>query len=311
MSAAYTGAVRAFVGVTDSSWYESLRARPDLSEVNFWRPSGRGFGALKTGEPFIFKTHRPDDRLVGGGFLSRSIALRLSEAWEFFEEANGVPSLEAMRVVIGRYRKRPLEPMEDPVIGCILLRDVFFVDVVDSFARPPDFAANIVSGKAYDLTPGSYLGRALESLLLHSQATTSVPGPVFGDARLVAPRLGQQAFKAVVLTAYQRRCAITGAKIQPTLQAAHIRPVSREGQNRVDNGLLLRSDIHTLFDRGYLGVDPKRRLRVSPRLRSDFGNGAEFYSRQGLPLAVLPTRMADRPSAEFLEWQMDSVFLSA
>jgi len=121
--------------------------------------------------------------------------------------------------------------------------------------------------------------------------------------------LGQQAFKAVVLTAYQRRCAITGAKIQPTLQAAHIRPVSREGQNRVDNGLLLRSDVHTLFDRGYIGVDPKRRLRVSPRLRSDFGNGAEFYAREGQPLAVMPTRIADRPSAEFLEWQMDSVFL--
>lgn len=301
--------MRAYVGVTDSSWYQFLRARPDLNEVNFWRPSGQGFGALTSGEPFIFKTHRPNDRLVGGGFLSQSIKLRLSEAWDFFGEANGVPSLEAMRAVIGRYRTRGLEPLEDPDIGCILLRDVFFVDDDCSAAPPPDFASNIVSGKSYELAPGSYLEHVLESLLLHSQATTLVPGPVFGDPRLVAPRLGQQAFKAVVLTAYQRRCAITGAKIQPTPQAAHIRPVSREGQNRVDNGLLLRSDIHTLFDRGYIGVDPKRRLRVSPRLRSDFGNGAEFYAREGQPLAVLPSRVADRPSAEFLEWQMDSVFL--
>jgi len=306
----YTGAVRAFVGVTDSSWYHFLRARPDLNEVNFWRPSGQGFGALSSGEPFIFKTHRPNDRLVGGGFLSGSTKLRLSEAWDFFGQANGVPSLEAMRAVIGGYRTRALEPLEDPDIGCVLLRDVFFVDETDSVAPPPDFAANIVSGKSYDFAPGSYLERVLESLLLHSQAPTLVPGPVFGDPRLVAPRLGQQAFKAVVLTAYQRRCAITGAKIQPTLQAAHIRPVSCNGQNRVDNGLLLRSDIHTLFDRGYIGVDPKRRLRVSPRLRSDFGNGEEFYSKEGEPLAVMPTRAADRPCAEFLEWQMDSVFLS-
>ena len=299
------------MGVTDSSWYQFLRARPDLTEVNFWRPSGQGFGALTSGEPFLFKTHRPNDRLVGGGFLSGSTKLRLSEAWDFFGEANGVPSLEAMRAVIGRYRARALEPHEDPDIGCILLRDAFFVDNGGSAAPPPDFASNIVSGKSYILTPGSYLEQVLESLLLLSQTPTLVPGPVFGDPRLVAPRLGQQAFKAVVLTAYQRRCAITGAKIQPTLQAAHIRPVACDGQNRVDNGLLLRSDIHTLFDRGYIGVDPKRRLRVSPRLRSDFGNGEEFYSKEGESLAVMPARVADRPSAEFLEWQMDSVFLSA
>ena len=302
--------MRGFVGVTDSSWYQFLRARPDLNEVNFWRPSGQGFGALTSGEPFIFKTHRPHDRLVGGGFLSGSTKLRLSEAWDFFGEANGVPSLEAMRAVIGQYRTHALEPREDPDIGCILLRDVFFVEDRDSADPPPDFASNIVSGKSYNFTQGSYLEQVLESLLLRSQAPTWVPGPVFGDLRLVAPRLGQQAFKAVVLTAYQRRCAITGAKIQPTLQAAHIRPVFCDGQNRVDNGLLLRSDIHTLFDLGYIGIDPKRRLRVSPRLRADFGNGEEFYSRQGESLVVMPTRIADRPGVEFLEWQMDSVFLS-
>jgi len=83
--------VRAFVGVTDSSWYQFLRARPDLNEVNFWRPGGQGFGALTSGEPFIFKTHRPNDRLVGGGFLSGSTILRLSEAWDFF----GVVGAEA------------------------------------------------------------------------------------------------------------------------------------------------------------------------------------------------------------------------
>ena len=86
--------MRGFVGVTDSSWYQFLRARPDLNEVNFWRPSGQGFGALTSGEPFIFKAHRPNDRLVGGGFLSGSTKLRLSEAWDFFGEANGLFELD-------------------------------------------------------------------------------------------------------------------------------------------------------------------------------------------------------------------------
>jgi len=43
---------------------------------------------------------------------------------------------------------------------------------------------------------------------------------------------------------------VNGDKIVPVLQAAHLRPVTLDGENRVDNGLLLRSDVHTLFDRG-------------------------------------------------------------
>ena len=68
-----------------------------------------------------------------------------------------------------------------------------------------------------------------------------------------------------------------------------------------------RSDVHTLFDDGYLGVDPGYRLRVSPRLREEFGNGEQFYEHAGQPIA-LPPRRADRPGGEFLEWHLDTIF---
>jgi hypothetical protein len=71
-------------------------------------------------------------------------------------------------------------------------------------------------------------------------------------------RLGQAAFKALVQEAYTAAAQSPETKTVPVLQAAHIRPVTEEGENRVDNGLLLRSDVHTLFDRGYLGVHPDR-----------------------------------------------------
>jgi putative restriction endonuclease len=106
------------------------------------------------------------------------------------------------------------------------------------------------------------------------------------------------------------RCAITGNKVQPVLQAAHIRPLPQGGEHRIDNGLLLKSDVHILFDRGYLGVDPKYRLMVSPRLRSEFGNGDQFYAKAGMPIAV-PERRHDRPNAEFLEWHLETVFKAA
>jgi putative restriction endonuclease len=136
------------------------------------------------------------------------------------------------------------------------------------------------------------------------------PGPVLGDPRLAPYRLGRQSFKAVVLDAYHRRCAISGTHIPPVLQAAHIRPVKNGGEHRLDNGLLLRSDIHILFDRGYLGVDPRYRLLVSPRLRADFRNGDQFYVKAG-QVIELPEHRVDRPGREFLEWHLDEVFLKA
>ena len=74
--------------------------------------------------------------------------------------------------------------------------------------------------------------------------------------------------------------------------------------------MLLRSDVHTLYDRGYLGVDPSHRLLVSPRLREEFGNGERFYALAGQTIAV-PDRRPDRPSREFLEWHLDEVYKAA
>lgn len=312
--------VKAYVGVTDGDWYRFLAARPGLSEVNFWRPGGgRTFNVLEVGEPFFFKTHYPDNRIVGGGFYSGFAPLRLSDAWELFGEANGVASLGEMRARIGRYRRTPIAPDENPDIGCIFVRDVTFFPPDEVAAPPRDFAPNIVQGKGYDLAAvpaaRSYFEELLQRLLGHRvEFDLSEPwhlqGPVFGDPRLAPRRLGQQSFKAVVLGAYGRRCAITGEKIVPVLQAAHIRPVSRSGENRLDNGLLLRSDVHTLYDKGYLGVDPKHRLLVSPRLRKEFDNGEEFYELHGEQITV-PPRRVDRPNPEFLEWHLDTVFLAS
>jgi putative restriction endonuclease len=75
----------------------------------------------------------------------------------------------------------------------------------------------------------------------------------------------------------------------------------------VDNGLLLRSDVHTLFDRGYLALDLRHRLLVSRRLREEYSNGEEFYARAG-ERVLLPDQRVDRPNREYLEWHLDEVF---
>jgi putative restriction endonuclease len=193
----------------------------------------------------------------------------------------------------------------------VILNDVEFFDPAVAPVGPGSFAKNIVRGKAYGLPSQDSEVEAAFQLLLAGGVSDSSPvvdhGPTRGQPIQVVPRLGQGGFRAVVLDAYQGRCAITGHKIRPTLQAAHIRPVAEGGEHRVDNGLLLRSDVHTLFDRGYLTVDDHLRLQVSPRLRDEFGNGDEFYSRAGTVIG-LPGRRVDRPARDFLQWHQDEVF---
>lgn len=309
--------MRTFVGVTDIGWARFLEARPYLDEVNFWLPSANvGFAALQPGERFLFKTHAPENLLVGGGFYEAYVALRVSEAWAFFGEGNGVLGPDALKAATGRYATRIEAGTADPTIGCVILRDVTWFGSW-SVPAPTSFARNIVRGKTYREGDDSVVD-AMTARLIEAPTTNGVEaaaaslGAVFGEPRLTVPRLHQGAFRAVVLDAYESRCAITGHRIRPTLQAAHIRPVTSGGEHRIDNGLLLRSDIHTLFDRGYLTVDPRYRLRVSPRLRDEFGNGEDLYRQAASaePIAV-PRRQRDRPSPTELEWHGDTVFLAS
>jgi len=123
----------------------------------------------------------------------------------------------------------------------------------------------------------------------------------------VLPRLGQGTFRVLVTDAYARRCAITEERTLPVLEAAHVRPYGKSGPHDPRNGLLLRSDIHTLFDRGYVTVTPQMRFEVSRRIKEEFENGRAYYALHGQP--VRPPQRADWAlGPEFLEWHASNVF---
>src|SRR5437762_3608941 len=105
---------------------------------------------------------------------------------------------------------------------------------------------------------------------------------------------GRATFKLSVVDAYDGACAVTTEHSLPVLDAAHIRPYGDGGEHRVSNGLLLRSDLHRLLDRGYLTVTPDHRVRVSPALREEFANGRSYYGLDGQPIH-LPRRREDHP----------------
>jgi len=109
-----------------------------------------------------------------------------------------------------------------------------------------------------------------------------------------------------------KRCAsgytnIVGETL-PVLEAAHIKPYAVQGPHRVSNGILLRSDLHKLFDLGYLTVTPELHLEMSPRLREEWQNGREYYAHHGQKLSFFPSDVASHPSAEFLRWHNENRF---
>ena len=237
------------IGITDRDWFDFLSSRSDqLDEVNFWQPSGsRAFRVLQPGEPFLFKLHSPDNFIVGGGFFARFSVLPVELAWDAFGPKNGAASLDEIRIRIAKYRKVAADARQSFSIGCIVLVEPFFFPRDFWIPIPPDFPKNVQQGKSYDATSGT--GRAVwaavEDRLQGDARFVVLEGdePMWGTPALVKRRLGQGAFRVVVTDTYERRCAITREKALPVLQAAHIQPVTRNGKHRIDNGILLRSDI--------------------------------------------------------------------
>lgn len=306
--------MKAYVGITDSAWFETLSAIEGIDEVNFWQPGGnRQFRALAQGELFLFKLHSPQNFIVGGGLFAHSTLLPVSLAWEAFGEKNGTKSIGEMRSRVEKYRRKKAERWEDYTVGCILLEQPFFFDRADWIPVPADWSGNIVQGKSYDLSaePGLSLWKAVEERLTRSPAWESAvrEEPArWGEPILVKPRLGQGSFRVVVTDAYDRRCAVTRERTLPVLQAAHIVPYSKGGVHEVSNGMLLRSDLHTLFDRGYVTIDTDHKVLVSRRIKEEFENGRDYYSLHGSELNM-PCDSRLHPSRDHLQWHNESVYL--
>lgn len=298
-----------YVGITDYNWFQFLKVRKS-EEVNFWKPGSQPFKALQENDLFLFKLHAPHNYIVGGGYFVKYSLFPTYLAWAAFGEKNGTSSLQELNSAIERYRAKNNIIVQNPQIGCIILTDVFYFDESEWIPTPDNFSKSIVQGKRYytENTDGLRLFQQVQERL-QPVFDLRTPGDRYREA-VTKHRLGQGAFRVVVTDAYQRRCAITGEKTLPVLEAAHIRPYASDGPHSVNNGLLLKSDFHTLFDGGYITIDQNLRVDVSRRLKEDYGNGRDYYKYHGKQLMILPEKTIEFPAKEFLQWHNENVFLA-
>jgi putative restriction endonuclease len=312
--------VKFFLGVTDNGWFRYL-AGINPEDVNFWQPSGTvNFKVLQPGEPFLFKLKSPLNAIGGMGFFSSHTFLPMSIAWDTFRNRNGCETYDAFRQMILNYRSD--KGNINPTIGCIVLTNPIFFHPQDWIETPADWGKSIVQGKSYDSTDsiGKHIWTQVESLLekyLLTQSTDEGKSqlileepntPLYGNSMLKKVRLGQGAFRVLVTDAYNRRCSITGEKTLPVLEAAHIKAYAESGPNFISNGLLLRSDIHKLFDSGYLTITTELQIEVSSRIKEEFQNGKEYYQYHGQELLYLPNREFDKPDPKYIEWHNTNVY---
>jgi putative restriction endonuclease len=304
-----------WLGVTDNRWFDFLgHAGPEIDEVNFWQPNGKApFVGLEPGAPFLFKLKKPFNHIAGGAYFVRFTVLPLSMAWDVFGIKNGAQSQAEFEQMIRGLRKDPTA--RDPDIGCTVLTAPFFWPRERWIPSPSSWAGNIVRGKYYDtyepdgVSLWMSVQMRLDGALINASQNRIQEFPErYGNPALVMPRLGQGGFRVVVTEAYQRRCAITGEKTLPVLEAAHILPYAELGPHEVSNGLLLRSDFHKLFDIGLVTVTPDLRVEVSSRIKEEWFNGKAYYRLHGKPLRNVPVNPDHRPNAEFLRWHNENRF---
>lgn len=98
--------------------------------------------------------------------------------------------------------------------------------------------------------------------------------------RQIRARRGQQAFRDALIRRYGRRCMITGSELLDVIEAAHIKPYRKKNDHLPENGLLLRSDVHTLFDLDLVGIHPETlRVELHPRVAHEYRELARLVLR--------------------------------
>lgn len=312
--------MKGYVANTHSDWFDFLARKGRWDEVNFWNPSDYFAFRGEPNSPFFFRLMSPKNAIGGFGLVSGFAKLPEWLAWECFGEGNGAATFAEMqdRLNAIREQNKIAAGRDLKQIGCIILASAVFFPIELWVRQPTDWGRQNLRYKTYDLTQGEGLrvwrecqertpGIGAESV--GEIPASDLTGPRWGTPTLVIPRRGQGTFRVAVTEAYARACAVTNEHSLPALEAAHIRPYAEDGPHAVNNGLLLRSDIHRLFDRGYVTVTPEYKLEVSDKLKGHFQNGKSYYPLHGTELAV-PRLIGQRPDPGFLRWHNEYKFLA-
>lgn len=246
--------------------------------------------------------------IAGRATFREQIQLSIDEAWRHFGVGNGVDSSLSLSA-----KAREVLSSEESELNCLVLDQV---EILAEGLRPQittmEFPPSIMNCKFF--TPGSMPlieGHFGSPATLGDWVDRGVGVP-FDPAnvstaraqalRSICARRGQTRFRQALITAYNGCCCISGETTSSVLEAAHIHPYRGEDTNQPTNGLLLRSDWHTLFDLGLWTVDEMFAVKIASPLESS------SYGELAGHRIALPAHRTSRPSQAALRYHRDNIF---
>jgi hypothetical protein len=206
------------------------------------------------------------------------------------------------------------DPNEFTILaGLIKATDIFserntrgngmYAATLESYSRYLALNSNKLAQQVADIGPFS-------KELLSIEPTSEISEPFEPDnqedarqrvLRDVVRRQGQPKFRASLIDAYQGRCAVSECNLLMILDAAHVTPYLGPQTNLISNGILLRTDLHSLWDLGLIAINPQTtKLSVSPAL-----NDKVYRTLDGSPV-FQPARMTNciSPLALAKQWEI-------
>jgi len=288
------------IAPTDSNWFNFLQDNQFNSYVNFWTPTPWNITGLKSGDKLYFMLKSPIRKIGGFGEFVEYKNLTANDAWTEFGNRNGRESkfdfLSSIQKYIDRNSKNvggiKLEASSYK-LGSIVLKNCEFWNEED-YKVPDDYGVSFPK----QVVTVKYFPKIYDPFyhIIHfANKFTIIEEPRDNERRLVQIRNGQSIFKGRILKAYNNKCCVTGETIPELLEAAHIQEYRNSNSHNIQNGLLLRVDIHRLYDNNLIFIDRYFIIHVSNYIKD------EYYRQFNLKRIALPINEYEHPSAEVLE----------
>lgn len=284
---------------TTRAWFDEL-SRLRLNRVAFWQPTPAQPGQIGLGERWYFK-ELGAPQILGYGEFAGWERLSITDLFERYDAACGYRTvdelLSALRIVnpsagaqteIGNIILENFTPFGEPIsLQTLGLQDL---SVRFAYLSDADPIASYIGGQRPN-APVTEFSLRNEDQARRAAASRKV-------------RIGQDDFRERLILRYGPICAFTGLQLVQTLQAAHIQPYVDEKSNHIRNGLLLRADMHRLFDLGLMTLTIDLRIRVSNRIINLDADVRDLHGTQ----AKLDATGGILPSTAAIEFHAREIF---
>ena len=288
------------ISPTDIEWFKFLRREGLNSEINFWTPTPWNVSQLSSGDKLYFMLKSPIRKIGGYGQFVEYQNMGLNDAWNKFGLKNGCVSKIELINRLDNYKAANSSDgrsVTESEIGCIILTNSVFYDddkFLDLDNYDISFSKYIVKMKYFSEKDPLELDSELTSNDFELRPITIEK---LKRSRFVTYRKGQSRFQSIITAAYSNKFCITDETTPELLEAAHIQPYIDLESHHVKNGLLLRIDLHKLYDSGLMYIDEYFKVHISPEVKSKY-----YQSLNGVTIK-LPENKNDYPSIAALQFR--------